>query len=292
MRKTLLLFLVFLLTLPMVGCQPQERVEIATTTAPVYEFTSRLCAGTQITVGLVISESVSCLHDYTLQTRQIRMLEGAKILILSGAGLEEFMAEMIPENKITIDASASIELLCPEAEHDHDKGHEHHHEQDPHIWLSPANAAIMAKNICAGLQAQYPQHSEQFSINLARLQEEFDALEQYGRRQLDSLENRQLITFHDGFAYLADAYDLTILHAIEEESGSEASAGELIELCELVRSHSVPAIFTEQNGSVAAATIISSETGVPIYTLDMAMSGNGYFQSMYHNIDTLKEALG
>lgn len=291
MRRTLLLFLALLLCLTMMGCHPEEHVQIATTTAPVYEFTSRLCAGTQISVGLIISESVSCLHDYTLQTGQMRMLESAQLLILSGAGLEEFLSDTIPADKTVIDASAAIHLLCPETEHDHEH-EDHHHEQDPHIWLNPANAAIMAKNICAGLQTQYPDHSEQFEKNLTILLEELDALDQYGKKQLSSLGNRQLITFHDGFAYLADAYNLAILHAIEEESGSEASAGELIELCKLIRSHDVPAIFTEQNGSTSAAKIISSEMGVPIYTLDMAMSRGGYFQSMYRNIDTLKEALG
>ena len=51
------------------------------------------------------------------------------------------------------------------------------------------------------------------------------------------------------------------------------------------------AIFIETNGSVSAAEVISRETGVPIYTLDMAMGGDSYFDAMYHNIDTIKEAL-
>ena len=182
MRRTLLLFLALLLCLTMMGCHPEEHVQIATTTAPVYEFTSRLCAGTQISVGLIISESVSCLHDYTLQTGQMRMLESAQLLILSGAGLEEFLSDTIPADKTVIDASATIHLLCPETEHDHEH-EDHHHEQDPHIWLNPANAAIMAKNICAGLQTQYPDHSEQFEKNLTILLEELDALDQYGKKQ-------------------------------------------------------------------------------------------------------------
>ena len=79
---------------------------------------------------------------------------------------------------------------------------------------------------------------------------------------------------------------------MEEESGSEASAGELIELTKLVREYSLPAVFAEVNGSTAAARIICAETGAKRYTLDMAMSGESYFTAMYHNIDTIKEALG
>ena len=37
--------------------------------------------------------------------------------------------------------------------------------------------------------------------------------------------------------------------------------------------------------------VLNRETGAKIYTLDMAMAGNSYFDAMYHNIDTIKEAL-
>ena len=78
---------------------------------------------------------------------------------------------------------------------------------------------------------------------------------------------------------------------MEEESGSEASARELIHLIEEVEHHSLPAIFTERSGAESAASIISRETGTKQYVLDMAMAGDSYFDAMYHNIDTLKEAL-
>ena len=79
---------------------------------------------------------------------------------------------------------------------------------------------------------------------------------------------------------------------MEEESGSEASARELIHLIEITNHHNLPAIFTETNGSPSAAQVISRETGAKIFTLDMAMSGESYFEAMYHNIYTVKEALG
>ena len=55
--------------------------------------------------------------------------------------------------------------------------------------------------------------------------------------------------------------------------------------------HGLPAIFIEANGADAAAMIICAETGAEVFTLDMAMAGNSYFNAMYRNIDTLKEAL-
>ena len=150
----------------------------------------------------------------------------------------------------------------------------------------------MAKNICEGLKNAYPEKSELFDANLTVLLSELDALETYGKEALSNLTTRKLITFHDGFSYFADAFDLTILKAIEEESGSEASAAELKELITLVNHHALPAVFTERNGSVSAAGVLAAETGAKIHLLDMAMSDGDYFAAMYHNIDTIKEALG
>jgi ABC-type Zn uptake system ZnuABC Zn-binding protein ZnuA len=90
---------------------------------------------------------------------------------------------------------------------------------------------------------------------------------------------------------MAEAFDLHILAAVEEESGAEASARELIELIKLVNQNNLPAVFTEINGSDSAAGIISAETGKPIFTLNMAMAGEDYLSAMYHNINTLREAL-
>ena len=151
---------------------------------------------------------------------------------------------------------------------------------------------IMAQNICSGLKAEYPAYQETFDRNLQELTARLQILDAYGKAQLSLLQSRELITFHDGFSYFAQAFDLTILRAVEEEAGSEASAAELRELILLVQNHGLSAIFTEANGADSAARIISRETGAKIYMLDMAMAGEDYFSAMYHNIDTIKEALG
>lgn len=205
--------------------------------------------------------------------------------------------EDLLDGKQTIDASSGIEILeCEghsEEEDHHDHSHDgHHHEVDSHIWLSPENAATMARNICQGLAVSYPEFSDIFETNLEDLLQDLSDLQDYGCNHLADLSCRDLITFHDGFSYFAESFDLHILEAVEEESGSEASAAELIHLIQEVRQHNLPAIFTETNGSDSAASIISRETGAACFTLDMAMSGDSYFDAMYHNIDTIKEALG
>ncbi len=289
MRKISLLLVVILLV-GLAGCAaPHSTPQIMATTKPVYDFTSRLCDGTDISVGLLINESVSCLHDYSLSVDQVRNAEAAEVIVVSGGGLEEFMEELLSGQDKVIDSSLDIPLLECTEEHDH--GHDHTHEQDAHIWLAPENAKRMAQNICAGLCEIYPEHRSRFHTNLAILLEELDALQAYGEETLSSLTCREMVTFHDGFGYFAHAFDLTIAAAVEEESGSEASAKELLHLIELMQAHHIPAVFTEVNGSASAATIISAEIGVPSYALDMGMESD-YFEMMYQNINTVKEALG
>ena len=294
MRRICLILLLVCLLLS--GCQTADTpAMVVATTLPVYDFTVALCQSTDITVERLINESVSCLHDYSLSVSQVKAVESAEIIVCSGAGLEDFLSDLL-ENSVKVDASAGISLLCTSHSHDHDDHAHHAHEDtqevDAHIWLSPANASCMAKNIAAGLIDHYPQHEQQIQNNLTVLLQNLDVLQQYGQQTLSELRSRDLITFHDGFSYFADSFDLHILEAVEEESGSEASAKELIHLITLVQDYKLPAIFTETHGSVSAANVISRETGANIYALDMCMGDTGYFEAMYRNIDTIKEALG
>ena len=292
MKRVIFLLCVIALCLSLSACAtaPQQS-RIVATTQPVYEFTTILCQGTDLTVDLLITENVSCLHDYTLQVSQMRKLEASEMVVISGMGLEEFLQDVLTDSESIADASVGITPLC----HDEEEAaehHDHHHEEDPHIWLAPENARAMAVNICQALCRKYPEHIAVFHQNLAALDGKLDLLAQYAQQELSELSCRQIITFHDGFGYMAEAYDLEILAAMEEESGAEASAAELICIAQLVEENQLSAVFTELNGSSNAASVISAETGCKIYALDMGMSGNSYFDAMYHNVDTLKEALG
>lgn len=293
--KRLTAFILMICVLTLCGCSHRTAsCDVVATTLPVYDFTSMLCEGTDLNVARLVTESVSCLHDYTLKVDQMQLIECADTVVISGAGLEEFLDDALHGSQSIIDASENTHIHSGEHLHDHEEHHDHDHthENDPHIWLSPENAKIMAENICHGLSGIYPEYQDILQHNLDALLKRLDDVQSYGDAALSALNCRELITFHDGFAYFAESFDLTILEAIEEESGSEASAAEIIHLVELVNTYELPAIFTEVSGSDACAGIISAETGSEIYTLDMAMAGSSYFDAMYHNIDTIKEALG
>ena len=288
---------VLLTVLLISGCAATQPIqaEIAATTGPVAQFAREIVAGTDLTVAQLITDSVSCVHDYSLSVRQMELVETSEIVLLSGAGLEAFMEDALASADVIVDCAEGVELTNLEGHdhHDHVHGadHDHSHEDDPHIWLDPLRALQMAENICVGLSDQYPEHAALFRANADGLVQRLMDLQDYGEAALRDLSCRELITFHDGFGYLASAFDLEIVAAIEEESGSEASAKDLMEIIEEIEYHNLPAVFTEINGSVSAASIIHAEIGVAVYDLDMIMGGSDYFAAMKRNFDTLKEAL-
>ena len=276
---TILLALALLLS----GCAAQKSepsADILVTTAPVAQIVGAITAGTDLTVATLISEPVSCVHDYALSVDQMRAVEQAKHIVISGAGLEEFMADVLTSRAV-IDASEGLALLPGE------EG-----ESDPHTWLAPENMIAMTHTVETALAAEYPQHAALFAENADIWCEKLDELQSYGEQHLADLSCRRLVTFHDGFAYFAKAFDLEIAASMEIEAGSEPSARELEEIISLLQDQGIPAVFTEINGTADAAELVSRETGCAVFSLDTAISSVNYLSAMTQNIDTIKEALG
>ena len=271
------------LALLLSGCAAQTdapSADILATTAPVAQIVGAVTAGSGLTVATLISEPVSCIHDYALSVDQMRAVEQAKHIVISGAGLEEFMADVLTSRAV-IDASEGLALLPGE------EG-----ESDPHTWLAPENMIAMTRTVEAALAAEYPQHAALFAENADIWCEKLDELQSYGEQHLADLSCRRLVTFHDGFAYFAQAFGLEIAASMEIEAGSEPSARELEEIISLLQDQNIPAVFTEINGTADAAELVSRETGCAVFSLDTAISSVNYLSAMTQNIDTIKEALG
>lgn len=266
------------LTLALSSCAPavpeDQGLHVLCTTYPLYLFTTAVTEGAEgVEVTLLVNSQTSCLHDYTLTVADMKAIEGADVIVMNGAGLEEFMSTPLAQsNASVIDCSEDMELL-PALEHE---GHEHHgHEEelDPHYWMDPHRAGQMVERIAGGLAALEPDGAETYRANASNA---LAALSQVDPWYRDAVfPPYPLITFHDGFQYFADAEGFDLLRAIEEEDGSTVSAAEIKELAALIESENIPAIFVERNGSRSAAEVLSRETGCAVYELDMLMSGDG-----------------
>lgn len=289
----------------------EETLHILATTYPVYLFTTALTGGVEhVEVELLVNAQTSCLHDYTLTVKDMKAIEEADVIVMSGAGLEEFMAHALSQSDAAvIDCSENIQPLPPLEHHSHE-GHDHDEEQDPHYWMDPRRAAGMVNAIADGLSELDPAHEETYGLKRISLYDRMGGMVQdldMAQFMLfnatgsvlpleDLCSTTRLITFHDGFQYFAQAFGLDLLKAVEEEEGSTASAQEIREIVALINEYDIPAIFVEKNGSRATAEVIARETGCAIYELDMLMSGDGtgvepYLEAMTANLKTISEAL-
>ncbi len=274
MKKTLFLLLTVALFLCGCGKNQEQHVNIAASTRPVAQFASHLTEGTGLSVAPVVTEAVSCLHDYTLNVSQMKILEKAEVVLLSGGDTDAFLADAIKGKEQVVDVSRGVDLV----------------EDDPHYWLDPACARQMAQEMTKELSSIYPQHKDVFEKNLMTLNAKLDDLVAKKDAILAGVEIKGLVTFHDGFRYFARFAGTEVLAALEEEHGSEVSAKDLQNIILLVKNEGICAIFTEENGSDNAAKAVKRETGANILTLSMCMGTDDYFTAMEQNLTTLKEA--
>lgn len=289
MKRIICLFL--FVSVLLAGCAETESnddiLTVAATTYPIYCLASAVCDGVDgINVSAVINQEISCLHDYTLSVSDMRVIESADLIIMNGLGLEDFMGEALDSAMgETYVCSDGVELLySPDG------------ESDPHIWLDPSRAAIMAENIGKKMAQFDAENSEIYENNAKVVAEELRAKSEQWQEELSELEHREIISFHDGFEYFADAFGLTVLRSIEEEAGSEASAKEIAEIVQMIKDYDIKTIFTEKNGSTSTADAIARELGgdVEVASLTMIMSGNSgglnsILEEMEYNVQTIKE---
>lgn len=285
-----------------------EQLNIVTTTYPAYLLALTVTQGVEgVSVSRLDTGSVSCLHDYTLSVNDMKKIARADVLVLSGAGLEDFMSDALASSDaLVIHCSDAIELLPAAGHEGHDHSHDHDHGHfDPHHWMDPRNMAGAALGLVHKLRPLLDSQSgERMDQNA---QAAVQLLLRCRQEGVDTLArtapDAALVTFHDGFAYFAAAFELPLLASIEEEAGSEASAKEINHITRLVREHGLAAIFTEVNGSDATARAISRETGCGVYTLSMVMDGREpypddpspitpYIEAMNINIAAVAGAFG
>ena len=283
------------------GSSQEEGLTVLATTYPVYLFARTVAQGVEgVTVERLNTGSVSCLHDYTLSVDDMKKIEGADVIAMNGAGLEDFMDDALAASSAAvIDCSQGVALF-ENADHIHeegDGGHDHGH-WDPHYWMDPGNAAVMVRNLQEGFALADPDHGDAYARNGEEAAGQLPSFAGDCTQALEGAEGAALITFHDGFHYFAQALGLPLLASIEEEEGSEASAMEINEITQLVKEHQLPVIFTEVNGSDATANAISRETGCQVAQLTMLMDGpeegdlSTYLEGVRSNVNTIVSFFG
>ncbi len=296
-RKNMFFCLLAALCLLLTGCGGTNTTgggkdgsfHIVTSFYPMYVATINITQGVDgVTVTNMTKPQTGCLHDYQLMTEDMKTLEKADAFVINGAGMESFLDKVIEQQKNLkiIDASKGIELLKDDD------------EENPHVWLSVTDAILQVKNIAEQLKAADPKHADAYEKNAAAYIKKLEALKAEMHAELDTVPNKDIVTFHEAFPYFAKEFGLNIISVVEREPGTEPTPAELQETIEQVKKLPVKVLFTEPQYSPSAAETIARETGAKIYTLDPVVTGeandqaiNAYIDTMKKNMETLKTAL-
>ena len=282
------------LALGISGCRPQAKVQVPAklilcSFQPMYVAALNIAAGVPgVKVENMAGPQVGCLHDYQLTPKDMARIEVASIFVANGGGMERFLQDVLKSRKDlpVVDASRGIELIMGTgAEGD-----------NPHVWVSVSGAIAQARNIAEQFAALDTAHAALYRANGGRYAASLDSLRVRMHAALDAAPSRDIITFHEAFPYFAKEFGLTIVDVIEREPGSEPSAAELAATVRTVKARKVKALFAEPQYAAKAADAVARETGIPVRTLDPAVSGSddprSYIRAMDANLLVLRQALG
>jgi len=272
-NKIVNIFFTFLLavglTFSILACAPEattnDRVGVVVTILPQAEFVENV-GGEKIWVTVMVPPGASP-HTYEPKPAQMTALAKAEMYAKVGSGVEfeiVWMDKLLATNPdmLVVDCSRGIELQEMVAEDEH----EHSERGDPHIWMSPANARIMVRNICAGLIGVDPENRSYYVQNRDAYLRQLAEIDREMRDSLAGVENRRFMVYHPAFGYFASEYDLAMI-TIERE-GKEPTAASLAHLIEQAKAHDIRVIFAEPQFDPKSAEVVAKAIGGRVVLID------------------------
>lgn len=304
MKKLGIVFLGLVASL-LVACSSQKasngKLNIVTTFYPVYEFTKQV-AGDEANVQLLIGAGTE-VHDYEPSAKAVATIQDADTFVYENENMETWVPSLLKTldtKKVNVVKATGDMLLLPgseeEEEHDH-SGEDHHHEYDPHVWLSPQRAITLVENIRDSLSKDYPDKKETFEKNAKAYIEKLQALDKEYTDSLKNAKQKDFVTQHAAFRYLALDYGLTQVSVSGLSPDAEPSAARLAELTEYIKANNIKYIYFEENASQALASTLSKETEVELGVLNPLESltdqqtkdGEDYISVMQSNLKALEK---
>ena len=296
----ILLSLVFLFS----GCAPvsvQEKTGLSVVASfyPIWVLAANVVEGLEdVQLTLLTSQDAGCLHNYQLLPRDMKVLDGADILVLNGAGMEGFIEDAAKSfTQLTlVDTAENLHLIeNGEHAHEHDHNHGHDHSVNSHVWLDVDNAIAQTQVIAESLKAALPQQTEQIERNAAAYIDRLKVLKAEMESILEPVRGKKIVTSHDSFAYFAHEFDLHVEAVIQPDEETDPSAAHLGEICDLMESENIPAVFVQPDTTGSAPQVIAREVGAKLVTLDPLTGGEldaaGYERAQLNNARAIAEVL-
>lgn len=295
MKKSIkILFIAIIIIIMLVtfsGCTEKNKndknLKIVTSFYPIYIMTSNITNGAQdIELSNMADTNVGCLHDYTLQTEDLKKIEKANIFIENGLGIESFNDKLINSFKDLeiIDSSKNIDGTIEE-----------NGEVNGHIWTSIDNYIKQVDEITKKLQEKNPENGKIYAENSKEYKKKLVELNKKYDEQLTGLKGKKAIVLNESFAYLLESLEMETIDLHTDHEESTISAEKLKNIIEEMKKNNIEIIIIDKNDNEKNALTIQSETSAKIYKLNSCMDGNldndSYINAMNENLEILKEML-
>ena len=282
-RRLALLF--FALLPALAACQQAEHgaatnagtLRIVATVLPVENLTLAVARGAaNARVEGLLPVSAGCPHDYSLTPGDMKKLEQADVLVAVGLDYEPFL-DRVRENfgdkvKIVI-AADDIERLGDPGEAAEPAGDRHHVPYNDHPFVSPKQAAKMARAIARELGEVDPRNAPLYQANAEKLAADLEAAQADLAAFVAMLPNKQVVAVSPIFGYLLRDIGLTPAAVLESAHLEGLASARLAAVTRQFRAAKPALILNESQFDEKVAQTLRDEIGVKMITLGTQVDG-------------------
>ncbi|KXF81784.1 zinc ABC transporter substrate-binding protein ZnuA [Enterovibrio coralii] len=228
-------------------------------------------AGDKGHVDVLLPASASP-HDYALKPSDVKKISQADLVVWVGPEMEIFLKKLLSDRDNTLALTAvegmPLRSYSGEEHHDHE-GHDHSHEGiDPHIWLGPEQAKVIAKAIEVALSKTAPENAATYSKNYMQFVEQINTIEAQLNASLDGKNAPGYFLFHDAYAYFEDTFDLTPTGHFTINPDRKPGARTLIKIRNALEDNKAKCVFTEPQFNPAIVESVVKYTNTKTVELD------------------------
>lgn len=210
-------------------------------------------------------------------------LNRADVLVHGGLTLESGWLKPVllqaQNAKINPGAAGSVDLskglmLLEAGQSDRSLG-DVHPQGNPHTWLNPDNARVMAATIAGALSAVDPEGKTEYEANLASFQKQLNARIASWKAQLAPLQNARIITYHKSLSYLANWAGFEVPLTIEPKPGIPPSSKHVDELLMKIPELKIKGILMESFYPRKVPEFIAGKAGIPLVAIPVNVGEAG-----------------
>ena len=237
------------------------RLRVVTTVAPLTSIAAAV-GGDRVRVTGLVPEGTNS-HTFEPPPSAAEVLSVADLVVVNGLQLEDPTSELAEENKRADAEIVSLgDRVLPRDQWIFDFSFpEKDGKPNPHLWTDPKYAVRYAEVLRDAFTEADPEGKDAYAANAAEFVAEATALSDAMVTASRSVPRKDLLTYHDGYAYFARDYGWRVLGAIQPSSFDEPSPREVVRLIEQIRDLKVPAIFGSEVFPSTVLTQIGKATG-------------------------------